>query len=390
MTVPGPLVSDAASRGRHLRFDRLEWAGALGDVGTLIPFLVAYTSVAGLPAFGILFSFGVALIACGLYYRTPFPVQPMKATGAVVATQANELALGVQSVYAASVLTGVVWLLLAATGLAKRIAALASRPVVVGVILGLGIGFMLKGVEMIASGWLLGGFALLGALLLLDNRIVPAMFAVLLFGAAVALAQNPSLAAELTAMRPRLHWPQWALARPAWHDWSVAFVFLVLPQLPLTLGNAVIAITEENNRLFPDRPMTEQRAATSTGVMNLLGGMFGAVPMCHGAGGMAGHVRFGARTGGAPVILGTLLLLLALFFSESADLLLKLFPTPVLGAILFLTGAQLALGACNFSDRKTERFVTVVTTGLAIWNVGAGFVVGLLLDRMLRRGWVRL
>lgn len=390
MSVSDPLVSETVPRGNRLRFDRMEWAGALGDVGTLIPFLVAYTTVAGLPAFGVLFSFGVALIVCGFYYRTPFPVQPMKATGAVAATQASELMLTAQSIYCASVLTGVVWLLLAATGLAKRIAALASRPVVVGIILGLGIGFMLKGAEMIATGWLLGGIALGGALLLLANRVLPAMFAVLVFGAVVALVQTPSLAGELAAMRPSLHWPQWTLTQTTWRDWSVAFVFLVLPQLPLTLGNAIIAITEENNRLFPDRPVTEQRVATSTGVMNLLGGLVGAVPMCHGAGGMAGHVRFGARTGGAPVILGATLLLLALFFSASADLLLKLFPTPVLGAILFLTGAQLALGACDISDKKTERFVTVTTAGLAVWNVGVGFVFGLLATQALRRGWIRL
>ena len=121
--------------GRRLRFDRMEWAGSLGDIGTLIPFLVAYIVVAGVPAMGILFCFGVAMIVCGLYYRTPFPVQPMKAAGAVVATQASSLAISVQAIYCASLLTGVVWLLLAMTGLAARIAALVSRPVVIGIVL---------------------------------------------------------------------------------------------------------------------------------------------------------------------------------------------------------------------------------------------------------------
>lgn len=96
-----PVVSSGQtqdSKGRRLRFDRMEWAGSLGDVGTLIPFLIAYTVVAKVPALGILLSFGVALIASGLYYRTPFPVQPMKATGAVVATQASELMLTAQTV----------------------------------------------------------------------------------------------------------------------------------------------------------------------------------------------------------------------------------------------------------------------------------------------------
>jgi predicted permease len=112
--------------------------------------------------------------------------------------------------------------------------------------------------------------------------------------------------------------------------------------------------------------------------------------MCHGAGGMAGHVRFGAQTGGAPVILGVILCLTALFFSDSVSTLLRIFPLPVLGVILFLTGAQLALGSCDFSKRKDERFATLVTAGCAVWNVGLGFVLGWLVLAALRRGYVKL
>lgn len=376
--------------GRRLRFDRMEWAGSFGDLGTLIPFLVAYIVVAGVPAMGIFFCFGVALIACGLYYRTPFPVQPMKATGAVVATQASELMITAQTVYCASLLTGAVWLLLAATGLAKRIAALVSRPVVIGIVLGLGVSFMLQGARMIAEGWVIGAIALAGTLFLLGNRYVPAMFLVLLFGVAVALVQSPALLEQLSSLRPEFALPTWSLREPTWQDWSVALLFLVLPQMPLTLGNAIIAITEENNRVFPDRKISEQRASVSTGLMNVFSGVFGGVPMCHGAGGMAAQVRFGARTGGAPVIFGVVLLVLALFFGHAIDVLLQLFPTPVLGAILFLTGAQLALGSCDFSRDKGERFVTVTTTALAVWNVGVAFLFGMVAAACVKRGWVKL
>jgi predicted permease len=111
--------------------------------------------------------------------------------------------------------------------------------------------------------------------------------------------------------------------------------------------------------------------------------------MCHGAGGMAGHARFGARTGGAVVILGALLCVVALFFSASVTTLLRIFPTPVLGVVLFLTGAQLALGSCDFSKHKDERFATVVTAGCALWNVGLGFALGWLVLAALRRGHVK-
>jgi MFS superfamily sulfate permease-like transporter len=170
----------------------------------------------------------------------------------------------------------------------------------------------------------------------------------------------------------------------------IGTLFLALPQLPLTLGNAVIAIREENNRLFPDRSVSENAVAISTGAMNVGSGVFGGVPMCHGAGGMAGHVAFGARTGGAPIILGVLLLTLAFFFSGSVQLAFGLLARPVLGVILFLTGAQLALGSCDFSKHKGERFITLATAALALWNVGLAFLFGLALSQLEKRGWLRL
>jgi MFS superfamily sulfate permease-like transporter len=170
----------------------------------------------------------------------------------------------------------------------------------------------------------------------------------------------------------------------------IGTTLLALPQLPLTLGNAIIAIHEENNRLFPDRSVTEDRIARSTGMMNLASAALGGVPMCHGAGGMAGHVAFGARTGGAPIILGTILLCLALFFSASVSGLFGLLAQPVLGVILFLTGVQLAMGSCDFSNNKGERFITLATTAFAMWNVGLAFLVGLVLAYIERRGRLRL
>jgi hypothetical protein len=112
--------------------------------------------------------------------------------------------------------------------------------------------------------------------------------------------------------------------------------------------------------------------------------------MCHGAGGMAGHVRFGARTGGALIILGVLIVIVALFLSGSVETLFRIFPAPILGVILFLTGAQLAFGSCDFGSSKNDRFVTLVTAGCAIWNIGLAFVFGVLAYQFLKRGWMKL
>ena len=373
------------------RFDRMEWAGAFGDLGTLLPFVVAYLATLKMDPFGILFSFGLAMVVCGLYYKTPFPVQPMKAIGAVAATQAAQTATITQAaVYSADLVTGLAWLLLGMTGVAKQVAGWVPRYVVVGIVLGLGMGFMLEGIKLMSGQWVIAAVALLGTLLLLTNKSIPAMFLLLVFGAICGIAQNPEFLSTLSSIRPHLRLPGFALSGITWHDLLIGTTFLTLPQLPLTLGNAIIAIREENNRLFPDRAVTESAVATSTGAMNLTSAVFGGVPMCHGAGGMAGHVAFGARTGGAPIILGVILLALAFGFSGSIEVIFSLFPRAVLGVILFLTGSQLALGSCDFSKNKGERFITLCTAAFSMWNVGLAFAVGMTLTVLERRGRLRL
>jgi MFS superfamily sulfate permease-like transporter len=380
-----------ASGSRRNRYDRAEWAGAFGDLGTLLPFVLAYIAVVNVDPLGLLLGFGVAMIAVGLYYRTPVPVQPMKAIGAVAATQAAQVVtITPQAVFVSGFATGLIWLALGATGLAQKLSLLVPRPITTGIILGLGFAFMLEGVKMMALGWFVSGTGLALTLLLLTNRMVPAMLALLAFGAAAALVTDPALSSELATVRPDFRLPSFALASVTWTDVLAGVVFLALPQLPLTFGNAILALKEENNRLFPDRQLTEKTVSRSTGLINLAGSAIGGVPMCHGAGGMAGHARFGARTGGAVVILGVILCVLALFFSDSVVTLLKVFPLPVLGVVLFLTGAQLALGSCDFSRNKNERFATLVTAGCSIWNVGLGFALGWIVLAALRRGWIRL
>ena len=385
------MAEDTVSAPVSNRYNRMEVAGAFGDLGTLVPFVVAYIGVLKMDPFGVLLAFGVAMLVCGFVYRTPIPVQPMKAAGAIATTQAAQtLVITPAMVWGASLATGIVWLFLGLTGTARYVTALITRPVVLGIILGLGFGFMIEGAKMMAQNWWIGGAALLGTLLLLTNRIIPAMFVLLLFGAAYGALSDPTLVAALREVHMELRLPIFALSSLTLNDFLIGTVFLALPQVPLTLGNAVIAITEENNRLFPNQPVNESKISTSTGLMNLLSASVGGVPMCHGAGGMAGHVQFGARTGGALVILGLVLLAIAILFSGSVATLLRLFPPAILGVILFLTGAQLALGACDVPKDKGERFVLIVTAALAVWNVGIAFVVGMAAYWLNKKGLLRV
>jgi MFS superfamily sulfate permease-like transporter len=215
------------------------------------------------------------------------------------------------------------------------------------------------------------------------------MLVLLAVGAVVALVEEPTLLSDLAAIQwsPRL--PSFAWPALSWQDLWIGALFFALPQLPLTFGNALISITEENNRLFPDRPVSERRVAFSTGLLNLWSSALGGIPMCHGAGGMAGHVQFGARTGGACVLLGVLLAAAGLFLSDSISVLLRMFPVSVLGVILFLAGLHLALGAKTLGQAKADRYTVLATAAFALWNVGIGVVFGMLVHHAARRGWLR-
>jgi hypothetical protein len=365
----------------------MEWAGAFGDLGTLLPFLVAYVSLVRMDVHGVLVTLGLSCIAAGLYYRAPIPVQPMKAIGTVAITQAAAITPG--AVLVAGLATGAAWLGLGLTGAARWIAAFTVRPVLRGMLIGLGLQFVAQGISMaLPDPWV----ALVGAglvLALFSSRRLPAMLALLAYGVAVGLTRVGGVSPLASALTPGFHLPAIALGGIRWEDLAPGLLALALPQIPLTLGNALIATAAEHNRLFAPRRVTEDQLALSTGLLNLAGPLVGGIPVCHGAGGMAGHVRFGARTGGAVVILGGILLAIGLFFGSSAMALIRLLPAAVLGVILIFAGIELAMGARGLGKDRADVFVVMLTAGLAAWHVGAAFLGGLGLWHLIRRGWVR-
>jgi MFS superfamily sulfate permease-like transporter len=370
------------------RFDLQELGGAFGDLGTLIPFVVGYVAVTGADPFGILFMFGCCSIAVGLYFKTPVPLQPMKAIGGA-AIAAGGL-IGPAMICGAGLFTGLFWLVAGATGLVDVVARLASRPVVRGIVLGLGLSFITQGVRMMLGTPWLAAIGLIATFLLLGRPKIPAMFALLILGSLAAFALDPGLVSRFTAVRPCFRTPSLVIAHVTWRELLAGATVLAIPQLPLTFGNAILAVRDENNRLFPDRPVTDRTMAISQGLINLLAAPFGGLPMCHGAGGMAGHVRFGARTGGALVLLGGAMVLLALFFSHAVGLLFGAFPAAMLGVILFFAGAELAITIRDVENKNEDIYVMLVVAGIAMWNMGAAFLAGIVLHQSIRRGWVKL
>jgi MFS superfamily sulfate permease-like transporter len=366
----------------------MEFAGAFGDLGTLIPFVVGYIAINKMDPVGILVAFGLFKIYVGLYFKTPIPVQPMKAIGGMAISHAGTITPGM--IWGSGIFTGLFWLLMGLTGAITWIEKVTPKPVVRGIMLGLGLSFIVEGLSMMREApWVaIGGFII--TLLLLSSKRFPAVLCLLGYGIVMAFVQNPGLFQDFSHLSIRFQLPELPLGRISWKELLSGFVILGLPQAPLTLGNAIIGTVAENNTYFPDRKVTAKTITIEHGVMNLIGTFLGGVPMCHGAGGMAGHIRFGARTGGALVILGIMVLLVGFFLGDSVALLFQVFPRAILGVILFFAGLELALVVRDIKLQKQNLFVLLITAGTAMWNMGVAYLAGLIVYYGLQRRWIKI
>jgi xanthine/uracil/vitamin C permease (AzgA family) len=383
------MASDPVAAAEATAADwRREVSGAFGDLGTLVPYIVAYLVVVGMDAGIVFLSFGVALLVTGLHYRLPIPVQPMKAIGAAAAAHATQQLVVTPSALALSaVLTGVFWLLASYTGLAQWAGNAVPKNVTKGIILGVGISLVIEALRRLQVDWI-AGVPMVIALLALNarSRLSPFLL-IVLAGIGLGAFRRPDLVGQVLSAPVGFSLPQWNA--PQWSSpqlWLVALL-LALPQVPLTFGNAVIGLVEETRRVFPRCDIDEERVARSTGWMNLWAGLIGGPPMCHGAGGLAGYLASGARTGWAVAMLGLLFVTAALFFQGSIIAALTLIPASAIGAMLFVVGLYMVIGTAGSNRDKAERAVLLGTAAVTIWNVGAGLLAGLLLHHGLKRGW---
>ncbi|MCX5903127.1 MAG: putative sulfate/molybdate transporter [Proteobacteria bacterium] len=366
----------------------MEFAGAFGDLGTLIPFVVGYITINKMDPLGILVAFGLFKIFAGLYFRTPIPIQPMKAIGGMAISHPGMITPGM--IWGSGIFTGIFWLLMGLTGAITWIEKITTKPVVRGIMLGLGLSFITEGLVMMKEQPLLAIGGVVITFLLLSSKRFPAMLCLLGYGFVMAVIQRPELIRELSHLSMRFRLPELTIGKISWKELLSGFVILGIPQAPLTLGNAIIGTVAENNSHFPDRKVTAKTISIDHGVMNLISTSIGGIPMCHGAGGMAGHIRFGARTGGALVILGVIVLLTGLFLSDSVALLFQFFPRSILGIILFFAGLELTLVIRDIKLKKENLYVLIVTAGIAMWNMGVAYLAGLVLYYGIQRRWIKI
>jgi MFS superfamily sulfate permease-like transporter len=398
MQISAARPANAAPR---LAFDLQEWSGAFGDLGLLIPIVAALVIRNGFDGTSVLLVFGAAYILSALYYRLPMPVQPLKAMAAIIIAQG----LGVEVVSAAGLLMAAVLLTLAATGAIGPLSRLFTRPVVRGIQAAVGLLLIKTAVDMATSGQVLRGHddvylsfgadvpvSLLLALgtaavvtLSVWKRGLPAGLIVLALGVVAGLAFGSAGMLSGLSVGPQMP----SLALPGAGAFATALVVLVIPQVPLTVGNAVVACADTAHGYFGEGAsrVTHRSLLTTMGLANVFAGAVGGMPVCHGSGGLTAHYRFGARTAAAGLIIGSALVALALTFGSGAVDLFGLIPYPVLGVMLGVVGVQHALLARDC--RRVEEVAVVAAvalTSVALGNVAIGFAAGMALHFTLAGG----
>ena len=191
----------------------------------------------------------------------------------------------------------------------------------------------------------------------------------------------------LDKINPGFHLPQFLpLGWPTKADFTFALFALVVPQIPMTLGNAVMAYADLSKDYFGDssKRVTYKSACISMGLANLVSSTIGGMPLCHGAGGLAAHYRFGARTAGSNLMIGIIFVILAVVLGNDSLAVIYLLPLSVLGILLLFAGCQLALTIMDLENRK-DFFVVLLMLGITFAsNLAAGFMVGIVVAWVLK------
>jgi MFS superfamily sulfate permease-like transporter len=216
------------------------------------------------------------------------------------------------------------------------------------------------------------------------QKTVPAPLLVIGLGLVYALGFGSPLAGVRSAFG--LHLPTPHL--PTLLELRQGAIVLALPQLALSLGNSVIATSAATHDLFPDRAVPVRKIGITYGLMNLIGPPLGGTPTCHGCGGMVGFYNFGARTGGAPVIYGSIYLVLGLLFAPGLAQVVAIFPMPILGVVLLLESIALVCLTRDVLRDRRDTTVALAVIAMILWAPGGyatALVAGVVLAWFVRK-----
>lgn len=352
------------------RFNLEEISGAIGDYITFLPIVLGVSLVLDINLGYILLFYCIWSIVTGIYYRIPIPIEPMKAIGALV------IVGGVSKgeLVASGIILGIIFLITGIFNGMKFIQKKVPQSVVRGIQLGLALLLVKTSINFIYADYII---ALACVSIIILFLIVAKFRKIPNFSALLILVLGVIIGLSIHGIPPITILPPPQIILPSFQEFLNGTWLLVLPQVPLTITNAILATSLLINDLFK-KEVESDKLSKTIGLMNLSSVIFGGFPMCHGAGSLAADYRFGARTGGANIISGLLLLPIALFFASPEFV--QIIPQGIYGGLLIFIAIELAKNSL-----KTDSYlVTVIIAILALTiNITVGFVVGIILSYFL-------
>lgn len=374
-----------------------ELSGGLADIGVLLPLVVTLIINNSMNPFLTLFCCGLFYIVTSLYYRVPIPVQPLKVfcTVAIAAKASPEL------IKAGSMLIGIIFLCLSIPAVMDFIKRLFPLPVIRGIQFSTGLILIDSGIRLFRSDKvIIGGslesitiFGLSFPTSIMIGVIVTALMLFLLLKRRYPLALIVLLAGVClaTVFGAKITYDSQPFHAGVTNNFDFGIMLqalwiLVLPQVPLSIGNAIIATENTLKMYFGEKAVRAQASmlAFGMGCFNVLVGLVGGVPCCHGCGGVTAHYRLGARTRLATSMTGVFYIVLAGAVSYFGYSVFQLFPYPVLGVLLIYVGIEHGLLIEDIRSRHDLAIVILISAiAVATRDMTTAFLVGSLFYRIL-------
>ncbi len=344
-------------------------SGAFGDIGVLFPIAIALIAKNGFNPTAFFLMAGIFYIASAYYFKITMPVQPLKAMSAIA------IATGLNSdvINAAGIAVGIILLVIAFTGLSVKLGNIFPVSVIRGIQLGLGMMLIKASLSLLIDDIpiaVIAGVFLITSIFIIKR--IPPLIPLMIFGIALSLKGIKVASIGPVVLIPKM---------PELNNLWIGFTILVLPQIALTFGNAIVA-TEATGKLLYGKgagKLNFKSIPLSMGIANIISGMMGGAPMCHGSGGLTAHRKFGATSKRSGYIIGLTLIALALLFGYSALSIVSAFPKGILGVLLCYVGVQHSLFISDIVRDKTAILIASATaiSGFMLNNLTIGFLTGI-------------
>ncbi len=353
------------------RAKRFLWdiSGAFGDIGVLFPIAVALIVKNGFNPTALFFMAGIFYVGSSYYFKITMPVQPLKAMSAI----AIATGLGYEVINAAGIIMGFLLLIISVTGASVRLGNIFPVSVIRGIQLGLGLILVKTSLSLIhpdISVAVVAGIILIASIFVVKS--IPPLIPLLLLTVLISVKSMEYPSFGPLALTPKL---------PDTHHFWTGFAMLVLPQIALTFGNAIVATEATGKLLYGKRAetLTMKSIPMSMGIANIMSGIIGGAPMCHGSGGLTAHSKFGATSERSGYIIGLLLIGLAILFGGSSVAIISAFPKGILGILLCYVGIEHSLFIRDILRDRVALLVAVTTAvlGFITGNLTIGFLTGI-------------